>query len=178
MYLRWFILRMALPATITAVVTWLMWGGAFFNISFALLWSTFIAHILVTVAFRRTHVLDTGSFFCLLFCLMAIAEIGESQGNRWSREWIIATVAFAAYALLSFIGRYRASQPVESSSIAAVSSIQVIVAVGLLVLAVVVCSTSKTAVGFLFVPAIIGLPLILAYSLFKRGKSEKGRARS
>lgn len=171
MYLRWLILRVALPLLITAVVTYVMWGKPFFHVNSALLWTTFIAHILVTVTFRRTHVLDTGSFFCLLFCFAAIAEISESQGNRGLREWSIAAFAFAAYSLLSFIGRYRALQSDRPGSTVAVGGIHVIVAVGLLVVAVAVCSTSKTAVGFLFAPAVIGVPLILVYSLLKRGKS-------
>ena len=169
LYLSWLIWRVVLPLAITAVVVYFTWGRPFFDVNSALLWTAFIAHLVVTLTFRRTHVLDTGSFVCLLPFFAAMAEISESWGNRLHTQWGTAASAFVVYALLSLVGRRRALNSDESGS--TVSSGHVIAAAGLLVVAVVVCSTSKTAVGFLIVPAVIGVPLVLIYSLCKRDKN-------
>lgn len=178
MFLPWLTFRVMLPLAITAVVTYLTWGKPFFDVDLPLLWATFVVHLLVTIGFKQTHVLDTGSFFCLLFCFAALADISEAYGSGGMGRWGIAAAAFAGYMLLSYVGRYRASQ---SGAIHphSVSPFQILVGVVLLTVGVVVCSTSKTAVGFLLVPPIIGVPVLLIYSLLnrdqpKRNDGEKG----
>ena len=137
-----------------------------------LLWTTFVVHLIVTIAFKRTHILDTASFFCLLFCFNFVAELSESHGSRSPAYWAYASIGFAVYALLSFIGRTRAFRSEISASYKSVSPAEVVIAVVLLVLAVGVCSTSKTAVGFLFVPALFFVPATILYALCKRSKAD------
>ena len=172
MFAQWFLWRLTFPLAIAGVVAASMWGYEFFEVFTALLWTTFLGHLAVTIAFNRTHILDTGSFFCLIFCFGAVAEMAEARGYRSPNYWVFAAVAFVVYSLLSLIGRARACRRDPSVSKRSVTAAEVIVAAFLVVVAVGACSANKTAVGFLFAPAVFFIPAVLLYSLFNRSKTQ------
>lgn len=169
---QWLLWRIALPLAITATVMCLTWGRTYFDMLSALVWTAFLAHLLATSALKRTYLLDTGSFFFLLFVAGPLTNFSEARGYASSGQWIMAGVASAAYLALSFVGRYRAALAGLAGSKRDVSAAQLVIAVIALLLAVAACSTSKTAVGFLLVPALLGVPLVLHYALFERDKTK------
>jgi len=159
-------LRLIVPLAITGAVIHVTRGNRFFDIFGPLVWSLFATHLVATFAFTRTHLLDTGSFFCLIFASGAAANISE-RGHLYNlSSWLGFTVIFVVYLTLSIVGRYRADRfrPVGGS----VSTQQVIAALIVLFVGVIACGTSKTGVGFLFVPGVLIIPVVLLWSLFSR----------
>ena len=164
--LRWLALRLIAPLTISAAVIQVTRGNRYFDIFGPLVWSLFATHLVATFAFTRTHLLDTGSFFCLIFASGAAANISE-RGQLYNlSSWLGFTVIFGVYLTLSIVGRYRADRfrPIGRS----VSTQQVIAAIVVLFVGVIVCGTSKAGVGFLFVPGLLIIPFVLFWSLLSR----------
>ncbi|MBL8815489.1 MAG: hypothetical protein JNL58_05635 [Planctomyces sp.] len=166
--LKWLALRLVAPLILTALIIRVTLGDHYFNIFGPLVWTLFTTHILATFVFTRTHLLDTGSFFWLIFASGAAANIGE-RGHVYNlSSWLGFGVFFAMYLMLSLIGRCRADRLQQVAR--SVSIYQVVAALCLLFVAVIVCSASKTAVGLLFVPGFLIIPFILFWSLVNRGK--------
>ena len=164
--LKWFALRLIAPLAIIAAMIHVTRGNYYFDIFVPLVWSLLATHLVAMFAFTRTHLLDTGSFFCLIFASGAAANISE-RGQLYNlSSWLGFTVIFAVYLTLSIVGRYRADRlrPVGRS----VSIQQVIAAISVLFVAVIVCGASKAGVGFLFVPGLLIIPFVLLWSLFSR----------
>ena len=168
MFAQWFIWRFNFPLAIAGAITYATWGNEFHSVYGTLLWTVFIAHLTVTWAFKKTHILDTGAFFFLLFAFAAIAEVSESHGRELPLQTTLGVGAFLMYAVSSYVGRRRVVTHVSSKSGASLSKTQIGVALFFLPLAVIVCSTSKTAIGFLFVPALFFIPITLLYYVFQR----------
>jgi hypothetical protein len=166
---KWVLLRLIAPLAVGGAVTVATWGHRYFDVLTPLAWSLFIVHALVTFAFRRTHLLDTGSFFCLIFGCVGIAELSEARQVDNMRAWSIVVLICSTYAFLSFVGRRRADRMTAQHN--GVSLAQVIGAVLFLLVATIVCAASKTAVGFLFVPGLLLVPVILLFALLRRESS-------
>lgn len=160
---KWLLLRVAAPLAITVIVIKAMQGDRYFDIYLPLAWFLFLLHMFSTSAFGRTHVLDTGSFVFLMISSARAADIGETRQLSDPAAWLGFALWFAAYLVFSFIGRSRADRSGQVAR--SVSPPQVAAAVVLLIVGVIVCSTSKTAVGFLLVPALILVPFVLLWSL-------------
>jgi hypothetical protein len=174
MFAPWFIWRFTFPLAIAGAITYATWGGRYHAVYGNLLWVVFIAHLAVTWAFHKTHVLDTGSFFFLLFAFAAIAELSESHGRELALQTSLGVGAFVMYAISSYVGRRRVVAHVDAVNSPSVSKTQIAVAFLMLVLAAVVCSTSKAAVGFLFVPAFFFIPITLLYYFLQRTGPNSG----
>ncbi len=162
----WLALRLIVPLAITGAVIHVTRGNRYFDIFGPLVWSLFATHLVQTFAFTRTHLLDTGSFFCSS-SLPGRRQISANVGHLYNlRSWVGFTVIFVVYLTLSIIGRYRADRfrPVGRS----VSTQQVIAALIVLFVGVIACGTSKSGVGFLFVPGVLIIPVVLLWSLYSR----------
>lgn len=165
---KWVLLRLIAPLAVGGAVTVATWGNRYFDVLTPLAWSLFIVHVLATFAFRRTHLLDTGSFFCLIFGCVEIAELSEARQVGSMRAWSILILIYTMYAFLSFIGRRRADMTAQHKG---VSPAQVIAAVAFLLVATIACAASKVAVGFLFVPGLLLVLVILLFALLRRESS-------
>lgn len=170
MITKWVLWRCLLPIAVAGVVTYSTWGDDFFTVSNSLLWTGLAVHLLVTIAYRQTHVLDTGSFAGLFVCYTWIGNVSERHGIHGSPQWIIAAVSFAAYLLFSLVGRRRATRGEIMGSDRPISATEIVLALALLVVAIPICASSKEGVGFLLVPGMIFVPAVLLYALFKRGR--------
>lgn len=160
---KWVVLRFIAPLAVGSAVTVATWGDRYFDVLTALLWSLFIVHVLATFAFSRTHLLDTGSFFCLIFACGIVAELSEAWRPADVREWSTLAVIYGVYALLSFVGRRRADRSTTPRK--SVKFGHVVAVLVFLLVATIVCAGSKTAVGFLFVPGLLLVPVILLFAL-------------
>jgi len=163
---KWLAMRFAAPLIITAAIIRATQGYNFFDIFGPLVWSLLATHLVATFAFSRTHLLDTGSFFCLIFASGNAAVIGERGLQYNFSSWFIFGAFYGVYLILSLIGRLRADRlPPGGRS---VSIEHVVAALSVLFVAVIVCSFSKVAVGFLFVPGLLIIPFLLFWSLLSR----------
>jgi len=174
MFAPWFIWRFTFPLAIAGAITYATWGGRYHAVYGNLLWAVFIAHVAVTWAFHKTDVLDTGSFFFLLFAFAAIAELSESNGRELALQTSLGVCAFMMYAISSYVGRRRVVAHLASANLPSVSKAQIAVAFLMLIIAVIVCSTSKAAIGFLFLPAFFFIPITLLYYVLQRTVRRSG----
>ena len=98
--LKWFALRLIAPLAIIAAMIHVTRGNYYFDIFVPLVWSLLATHLVAMFAFTRTHLLDTGSFFCLIFASGAAANISE-RGQLYNlSSWLGFTVIFAVYLCL------------------------------------------------------------------------------
>jgi len=119
MLAQWFLWRLALPLAIVGIVAYVTWGAEFFEVYTALLWTTFLGHLVVTIAFSRTHILDTGSYLYLLICFHAFAEISEARGYRSPDYWVFAAATFTLLCAL-LVDRPRACSAARCFGVAKV----------------------------------------------------------
>ncbi len=166
--MKWLFLRLIAPLTVSGVLLHITRGNYYFDIFGPLVWTLLATHFVATFAFTRTHLLDTGSFFCLIFASGAAANISERGQLYDLSSWLGFSLFFSVYLMLSIVGRYRADHSPQVGR--SVSTRQVVAALCLLFVAVIVCGTSKTAVGFLFVPGLLIIPFILFWSLVSHGR--------
>ncbi|MBM84016.1 MAG: hypothetical protein CMJ78_25970 [Planctomycetaceae bacterium] len=161
---QWLALRFVAPIVIGCVLLTNTRGRPFFDVFGPLVWTLFAVHVLCTFSFKRTHVLDTGAFFILIFMCITLANINERGILDSASNLIVPGTAFSIYLLLSFIGIKRADATLQPRD--SISLTHVVGGLVILFAAVLVCSISKTAVGFLFVPGMF-VPVILLYSLLR-----------
>ncbi|MCA9025854.1 MAG: hypothetical protein KDA86_11665 [Planctomycetaceae bacterium] len=165
----WVFLRVLVPVLVAGVMVYLTRGHRFFDIFGPLVWTLFVTHLVGTFAFGRSHVLDTGSFFFLIVTSIATANMSERYQFDHVNSWVSSAVFTLLYLTFSIVGRYRADRSINTGR--PVSMLQVAMALCLLLVAVILCSSSKTAVGFLFVPGLLVIPVILFWSLVSRGQN-------
>ncbi len=168
---RWIGLRVVAPIALSAVIVAATFGSPFFDVFGPLVWTLFVLHLLATFAFPRSHVLDTGAFVVLIFASGVVAGMCERAQLLNGRAWLGIAVAFLMYAMLSFAGRYHADH--STGPVRSVQWPHVLGALVFLFVAVIFCSVSKTGVGFLLVPGILVVPVVLVISLLSAGDSRK-----
>ena len=61
--LQWLFLRFVSPIIVVGAVVVAARGRPFFELFGLLVWTLFAVHLLCTFTFKKTHLLDTGSFF-------------------------------------------------------------------------------------------------------------------
>ena len=166
---RWILLRLVAPLLIGIAVLYATRNEYYSRVLGPLAWTLFVTHLVATFAFARSHILDTASFFPLIFASAWAAGLMEQGRLTEPRSLLIVGIPVVIYLTLSLAGRFRAARqaPVGSVSFAQVSG-----AILLLFVAIVVCSTSKTLVGFLFVPGLLIIPLVLLWSLVSGHNTE------
>ena len=168
---QWVAFRAVAPIIIGGAVAKATHGHPFFDVFGPLAWTLFTVHLLCTFSFKKTHVLDTGAFFILIFLCGAIASL-NSRGYPYSVRTLTGpSIVYFLYLLVSYIGIKRAS--VNSDPAKSIGFAHVVAALSFLLMAVFVCGGSKTAVGFLFVPGMLVVPAILLYSLIRPTRSRK-----
>lgn len=154
---RWILLRLVTPLVIGAALLYATRDESC-SPMFGLAWILIVVHLVATLAFTRTHVLDTASFLPLMFAggLAEHGRLDELSGL------LIVAIPVVIYATLSFIGRIRAA---KQSRVRPVNLAHASVAILMLLGAVVICSSSKTLVGFLVVPGLLIIPAVILWSL-------------
>lgn len=168
---RWIGLRVVAPLALSAVMVAATFGSPFFDVFGPLVWSLFVLHLLATFAFPRSHVLDTGAFVLLIFVSGVVAGMSERSQLLNIRACLVIAVVFSLYAMLSFAGRYHADH--STGPVRSVQWPHVLGALVFLFVAVIFCSVSKTNVGFLLVPGILLVPVVLVISLLSACDSRK-----
>ena len=168
---RWIGLRVVAPIALSAVMVAATFGSPFFDVFGPLIWTLFVLHLLATFAFPRSHVLDTGAFVVLIIASGVVAGMCERAQLLNGRAWLGIAVVFSMYAMLSFAGRYHADH--STGPVRSVQWPHVLGALVFLFVAVIFCSVSKTNVGFLLVPGILGVPVVLVISLLSACDSRK-----
>ncbi len=168
---RWIGFRVVAPIAVSAVMVAATFGSPSGDVYGPLVWTLFVLHLLATFAFPRSHVLDTGAFVVLIPASGVVAGISERAQLLNGRAWLGIAVAFSIYAMLSFAGRYHADH--SPGPVRSVQWPQVLGALVFLFVAVIFCSVSKTGVGFLLVPGILVVPVVLVISLLTACDSRK-----
>lgn len=159
--LQWIALRLVAPVFVGAAVVAVTWGRPYFDIFGPLVWSLFVVHLVSTFSFKKTHVLDTGAFVVLIVVCSIVA--GEQRSLLSPDTAAGIGIGYAIYLMLSFVGRRTAdASPAPAKS---VGLPQVMAAIVFLLGGILVCGSSKFAVGFLMVPGLIVVPVILLYHL-------------
>ena len=160
--------RLVSPVVVGAAVIYAVGQNSLFG---PLAWTLLAIHLTGTFAFARSNILDTGSCLLLVFMAYGLAGISEYHHGltTYPPAWIPIVITFVIYCLLSLTGRFRAARLPDQRS---VSTTQVVAAFAILLAAILVCGSSKELAGFLLVPGMIVVPVILLASLFGGAKSD------
>lgn len=156
----WALLRVILPVSIGLIILSATHGYSYFDVFGVTVWTLFITHLTATFAFERRNLLDTTSFFFLIFASGSAADISVSNQFSQPAAWMGVTT-FALYAILSLAGRLSTRSVLGSRP---VRLRHVLTSVLILFAAVLICSSSKTLVGFLIVPGLLIVPALLCWS--------------